>query len=90
MSNLKVLEKAITRYGKEAQLDMCVEEMSELTKEICKYKRRNENQAEIIEEMADVYIMLEQMKMIFGISEQQINEQIDFKVARLEGRLKNE
>lgn len=90
MSNLKVLEQAILTYGRESQLNIAIEEMSELTKEICKYKRRNENQAEIIEEMADVYIMLEQMKMIFGISEQQINEQIDFKVARLEGRLKNE
>ena len=87
MNNLKVLEKAILTYGRECQLNIAIEEMSELTKEICKYKRRNENQSEIIEEMADVYIMLEQMKMIFGISEQQMNEQIDFKVARLKGRL---
>ena len=90
MNNLKVLEKAILTYGREHQLNIAIEEMSELTKEICKYKRRNENQAEIIEEMADVYIMLEQMKMIFGISEQQINEQIDYKVERLKGRLEDE
>lgn len=90
MDSLKVLKKAISTYGKESQLDMCIEEMSELTKEICKHKRGAYNNEEIIEEIADVYIMLEQMKMIFGISEQQINEQIDFKVARLEGRLKNE
>lgn len=38
MSNNDVLHKAIETYVKDAQLDMCVEEMSELTKEICKTK----------------------------------------------------
>lgn len=90
MSSLKVLEQAILTYGKDHQLNIAIEEMSELTKEICKHKRGKDNRDEIIEEMADVYIMLEQMKMIFIISEEQINEQIDFKVARLKGRLKNE
>lgn len=90
MNSLEILKKAISTYGKEAQLDMCIEEMSELTKEICKHKRGFDNKNEIIEEIADVYIMLEQMKMIFRISEEQINKQIDFKIERLEGRLKNE
>lgn len=90
VNSLKVLEQAILTYGKDAQLDMYIEEMSELIKEICKHKRGKDNRDEIIDEMADVYIMLEQMKMIFDISEKQINEQIDFKVARLKGRLKND
>lgn len=76
MNNLKVLSQAISTYGENAQLDMVIEEMSELTKEICKHKRGADNRDEIIDEMADVYITLEQIKMIFGISEQQINQQI--------------
>lgn len=36
---LKVLQEAIDHYGEESQLDMAIEEMSELTKAICKYKR---------------------------------------------------
>lgn len=36
---LKILQEAIDHYGKENQLDMAIEEMSELTKAICKYKR---------------------------------------------------
>lgn len=35
----RVLQKAIDTYGMYAQLDMCIEEMSELTKAICKLKR---------------------------------------------------
>ena len=33
-----ILAKAINEYGDDSQLDMCIEEMSELTKEICKKK----------------------------------------------------
>lgn len=36
---LKVLQSAIDHYGEENQLDMAIEEMAELTKAICKYKR---------------------------------------------------
>ena len=36
---LKILQEAIDHYGEENQLDMAIEEMSELTKAICKYKR---------------------------------------------------
>ena len=32
-------EKAIEVWGEDSQLRMCIEEMSELTKEICKYQR---------------------------------------------------
>lgn len=39
---LKVLQSAIDHYGEESQLDMAIEEMSELTKAICKYKRHKE------------------------------------------------
>lgn len=55
-----VIQKAIDTYGKDAQLWMVIEEMSELSKEICKFKRGKDNFLEIADEMADVYIMLEQ------------------------------
>ena len=49
----ETLLKAIKTFGIDAQLDMVVEEMSELTKEICKKKRGKDNRVEIIEEIAD-------------------------------------
>ena len=75
-----ILDRAITTYGAPAQMDMAVEEMAELTKALCKIKRAQagcEVTAEIgnvIEEMADVQIMLDQLRIIFGRSTAEIEE----------------
>lgn len=82
-----VLKKAIETYGAEAQLVVAIEELSELIKEICKHKRYMDNTASIIEEMADCYIMLEQMQMIFGLGSTVIKDAMAKKIARLEKRL---
>jgi len=59
---------ALDKWGADAQTAMCVEEMSELTKELCKWKRGKDNFNEIAEEIADVEIMLEQMKLLHKVS----------------------
>ena len=85
--NLKaVLQNAIDTYGKDAQLWMVIEEMSELAKEICKYQRGRDNREQIADEVADVTIMLEQVKMMFGISDA-VERRIIAKVARLKRRI---
>ncbi len=84
---MTTLEKAIEVYGKDMQLNVAIEEFSELIKEICKHKRGEDNLDNIIEEMADCYIMLEQMELIFDIDFSQINDKIVEKKNRLEKRL---
>lgn len=86
--NREVLMEAIQHYGSDHQLNVAIEEMAELTKEICKRKRMANNRNEIIEEMADVLIMLEQLKLIFNISSIELEEQINFKIDRLQERMK--
>ena len=60
-----LLDRAITAYGAPAQMDMAVEEMAELTKALCKIKRAQAGCevtaaiGNVIEEMADVQIMLD-------------------------------
>ena len=85
-----ILTKAISTYGKDAQMDMAIEEMSELTKEILKLRRAEradkDTKAEIEhlkEEMADVQIMLDQMYLIFGVP----TEHREYKINRLKERL---
>ena len=58
-------ERALERYGPELQTSVLVEEMAELQKEICKYWRGRPNYDHIAEEMADLSIMLDQMKLLF-------------------------
>lgn len=69
----RILEGAIAKYGENAQVDMMLEEMSELTKALLKYRRAMRFGGDvakakdaILEEMADVSIMLNQMELIFG------------------------
>ena len=85
-----LLDRAITTYGAPAQMDMAVEEMAELTKAICKVKRVSctaEAKAvleNVVEEMADVQIMLDQLRIIFGRSTVEAEE---YKLERLKKRL---
>ena len=84
-----VLVDAVQTWGAEAQQQMMVEEMSELTKEICKFYRTTDDESasavagNIREEMADVQIMLDQMKIMFGRVEPMVRAKLD----RLEKRL---
>ena len=84
MNREEILQKAIDTYGEESQKKMMIEEMSELTKELCKWFRGEADTGHILEEMADVQIMLDQMRMIFGDT----SEQEKAKVERLGRRLK--
>lgn len=83
----QVLKKAIQTWGKQAQLLMVLEEMSELQKELLKnINRGKENIDEIIDETADVEIMLAQMKIIYGI-EDAVATHIPEKLKRIKARL---
>ena len=63
-----VLKRALQTWGEQPQMLMVVEEMSELMKEILKnISRKKDNIDAIIEETADVEIMLEQLKENYHI-----------------------
>lgn len=85
-----ILCKAICTYGKEAQTLMFFEEVAELEKELCKNARGKQNHDEIVEEIADVEIMLEQLKIMYDVKQSQVELVKAFKVERLNRRLGNE
>ncbi len=71
MSEIDVYKRALKTWGKEPQMLQVIEEMSELIKEILKNINRNkDNVSEIIEETADVEIMLEQLKVCYNIQKE--------------------
>ena len=62
MTEPQILEAAIKTFGERPQEEMAVEECSELIQAIShKHRGREHN---IVEEIADVEIMLEQLKII--------------------------
>ena len=81
-----VYVKLIEKY-KDKQLIVAIEELSELQKELCKTLRGNINKENIIEELADVYIMLDQIKVYFSITSNEVEEMIDKKIERTKERL---
>ena len=82
--------KAIELYGEKAQKLMAIEEMSELTKEICKDFRGKLDREHLIEEMADVLIMLDQMLLLYKISGEEVGLMRIKKVERLKERLEKQ
>lgn len=88
INETEVLQRALDTYGSVPQITMVFEEMSELQKELCKYLRGKCSLASIAEEIADVEIMLEQMKMLFCCTDDVRNERRR-KVERLKERLDN-
>ncbi|MDT3387233.1 MAG: hypothetical protein LIR46_05645 [Bacteroidota bacterium] len=59
------MERAVDVYGIQAQIIKAIEEMAELTKELCKDGGVGDRVDLIAEEMADVEIMLEQLRYVY-------------------------
>ena len=78
---------ALIHFGKANQLVVALEEMSECQKEICKVMRGDSNLDHLAEEIADATIVLEQVRLIFGLNDL-VCEKMDEKVKRLDDRLK--
>ena len=88
----KIFKKSIEAYGKEAQSRQAMEECAELVQAINKclrYPNKEECKDNLIEEIADVEIMLYQLKEMFYINETEIHEWKEKKAKREKKRLKN-
>ena len=88
MNNEKLLF-IINTYSKRNQEDIAVEELAELQKAILKHRRYNSKETEqsIFDEIADVEIMLEQLKIIY-FCHKEVEERIDYKIDRQIKRIK--
>lgn len=61
----KIFLAAIDKFGVENQCIVAIEELSELQKELTKMLRGDGIRLHIVEEIADVEIMLDQLKLWF-------------------------
>ena len=92
MDNKEVFAECVKQRGVDAQVSMCIEEMAELTKALLKLKRQeyrwvdgDEHWNSITEEVADVELMLEQVKDMFNITG--VEEMKAYKMGKLLGLL---
>ena len=85
-----ILEENIKEHGVVLETVIAMEECAELIQAISKVKRYGfvgEYKDNLIEEIADVSIVIREIMMIFGISVGDINEVIDSKIQRIKSRL---
>lgn len=83
-----ILRSAIETFGETPQIIMAMEESSELTQALSKHLRGQDNDDNIAEEIADVYIMLRQLEIIFK-NESLVDDYMEKKIKRLSERLNN-
>ena len=93
-----IIEAAIAKLGEENQMRQTQEELAELIVAINKYERAIKNDGrpshiaysrkEVINEMADVLIMLDAIKNILDIQDEELEHFRAFKLNRLLNRLK--
>ena len=89
MCKYEIYRKALEKWGAEAQVMLFFEEIAELSVKICHAGRKNKIvfACDLIDELADVEIMLEQMAVMFNIPKEDIRNKKNEKLRRLEKRL---
>jgi len=88
--NFKTLEKAREVYGTQRELGMVIEECAELTKELIRSARYDDfsdavkdTREKVMEELADVYIVLNHVHSLYGITEEDLLPIVQYKLTRL-------
>ena len=85
---LKVDEgEILTHYGFEAQVEKLKEELNELIEAACGYVNGIDAKEHVIEEMADVEVMIDQMKIYFNAWDSvncKKREKVDRQLKRIE------
>jgi NTP pyrophosphatase (non-canonical NTP hydrolase) len=86
MDRQQIYKQILSQFGNTMQAIVAIEEMSELQKALCKYLRGEQYFdeqyfANVREEIADVQIMLEQLKIVFD-SDDTVEQIIDEKLQR--------
>jgi NTP pyrophosphatase (non-canonical NTP hydrolase) len=84
-----IMQRAVAKYGAKAQTNKAVEELAELIRAITRYETEQSDQRRLnlIEELADVKIMIEEVIMINRISQEAIQNDIKVKLNRLDYNL---
>lgn len=90
----EVVSLMLAKMGENFEIDVAVEEMAELTKELLKYKRSKALQQDkltasrehVVEEMADVLFMFEYLYRIFNVNKEEIDKLVIEKAKRTKRR----
>lgn len=78
-------EKALVKWGDLAQKTVAIEECAEFINECAKDHRKRTSNEKMIDEIADVIIMMNQMALLYGLDS--VKERIKVKIDKIKKRL---
>ena len=84
---IEIIKYAIQKNGKAMQTVVAIEEMSELQKELSKFIRGKGNRDNLIEEVADVLVMIAQIQLMYYIPDNEVERIMHLKLNRLKERM---
>jgi NTP pyrophosphatase (non-canonical NTP hydrolase) len=82
-----IYRATLAKWGEEAQYDQAVEECAELIAALKHFKRDKVGCEQVIDELADVALMVGQLSFMFG--EERVQRAIDNKLAKLQKLLES-
>lgn len=85
-----ILKKNIEFNNIETEQVIIMEELSELIQEVSKHYRKKGSIMHLLEEMADVYICLEELKLLTGIDVHDIEAAMSVKYERIRNDMESE
>ena len=85
-SEIEAMQKALDQWGLEAQIGQAIEECAELIVALQKYVNRTpqmDGTERILDEIADVEMMLAQIRLALNINDEALRERMEYKFERL-------
>lgn len=83
----EVYKRIISWYGRKQQTIKACEELSELMDVLCKGLNKKMDLEALAEEMADVQVMIEQLKIIYNVPEEKLARIRKEKIERTQRRM---
>lgn len=80
-----VYRAALRAWGQDAQVNKFVEELGEFLVEFSRMRNGGDNKEAFAEELADLTIMLEQLRLIYDVNDE-VCAYMDYKIRRLQSR----
>ena len=82
-----IFQKALQKWGADFQFECAIEEMAELIVAIKHFKRDRIGTEPVIEEVADVLIMMGELRMMLG--KEEVDQMIIKKLTKLNNQINN-
>ncbi len=85
MQYREIYEKTLEKWGEKAQYDQLIEECAELIATLKHYERGKANLENVVNELADVYLMVGQLAYMLG--EDRLQQAVTRKITKLQDLL---